>query len=45
MQDRRCVHDERACVLCLQAVPALLADSQWEALGKRLRGIEAGVQV
>lgn len=39
------MHDKRAYVLPEQAVPALLADSQWEALGKRLRGIEAGVQV
>ncbi len=39
------------CVACAQqeragtAVPALLADEQWDALGKRLRGIEQSVQV
>lgn len=28
-----------------QAVPAVLAEEQWEALGRRLRGIESSLQV
>lgn len=27
------------------AIPALLAEEQWEALGRRLQGIESSLQV
>ena len=29
----------------VEAVPAMLAEEQWEALGQRLSGIEASLQV
>lgn len=28
-----------------KAIPAVLAEEQWEALGRRLQGIEASLQV
>ena len=29
----------------VKAIPALLAEEQWEALGRRLQGIESSLQV
>ena len=29
----------------MKAIPALLAEEQWEALGRRLQGIESSLQV